>query len=430
MLKRIFNSYFQIDKFNDSDRLTLKHNIQMHIADGAIFGFAMHFASVNMIMPVFVQKIGGNSIAIGCIPVLWAIGLNFPQFLFTHLFKNDEKIKPVALRYGLLNRSMFLIISLFAFFFLSRIPQFLSVYTLLSLIFVTALTGSIGIPSWYTLFSKTTPIKLRGRLQAVRQLFSSSLGILSGYLIAIILSTVKFPENFAVLFLTCYILTMVSFNFLRQIKEPGSIVNEEIKIKHIKRLSRAKKIFNENRNFKNFVIADALYLISLTIFAFFAVYGIKKFNLPTYYVGHFTIVLMGSMVLGNIIFGYTGDTFGHKNNLILLSLSSMAASLTAITANNILIFGFVFVFMGCSTAIQGISRLAFVVEVCNESERSFYISLLNTITAPALLFGIVSGTLITVFGFELVFLINALLASAAAIWLYKKVEDPRQQRIL
>ncbi len=426
---KIFNRYFQLGKFDEDYRITLRHNILMHIADGGIFGFAMHFASVNMIMTVFVEKIGGSAVEIGSIPVLWAIGLNLPQLLFTHLFKNDEKIKPVALRYGLLNRSMFLIISLFSFFLLPRLPGNLSVYALLSLIFITALTGSIGIPSWYTLFSKTTPVKLRGRLQAVRQFFSSSLGIVAGYLIAVILSSIKFPENFAVLFLTCYVLMMISFNFLWQVKEPDSLLAEKIELKRIKRLSRVKKTFRENKNFKMFVISDALYLISLTVFAFFAVYGIRKFNLPTYYVGHFTIVVMGSMVLGNIIFGYIGDTFGHKNNLIILSLSSAAASLTAITSSNILTYGFVFVFMGCSTAIQGISRLAFVVEVCNESERSFYISLLNTVTAPALLFGIISGALIPVLGFEAVFLINALLAAAAAFWLYKKVDDPRQKSI-
>jgi len=429
MYKRVFKKYFQLNKLEGIDKITLKHNIIMHIADGAIFGFAMNFASVNIIMPVFIERIGGSSIEIGSIPVLWAIGLNLPQFLFTHLFKNDEKIKPVALRYGLLNRSMFLLISLFAFLLLPNIPKFLSVYFLLSLIFITALTGSIGIPSWYTLFSKTTPIKLRGRLQAIRQLFSSSLGILAGYLITIILSLVKFPENFAVLFFICYFLTMLSFNFLRQVREPDTLVKEEISIPHISRLSRARKILKENKNFKNFLISDAVYLISMTIFAFFAVYGIKKFQLPISYVGNFTIVLMGSMVLGNVIFGYLGDSFGHKNNLIILSLSSMAASITAVISNNILIFGLVFVFMGSSTAIQGISRLAFVVEVCNESERSFYISLLNTIISPALLFGVVSGILISFLGFEPVFLINALLAVFAAIWLIKKVEEPRKLRI-
>ncbi len=429
MKSRVFNRYFQLNKLQDADAASLKHNILMHIADGAIFGFAMNFASVNIIMPVFVERIGGHSIEIGSVPVLWLIGLNLPQFLFTHLFKNDVKIKPVALRYGLVNRSMFLVISLFAFFLLPEIPKYLSVYALLSLIFITALTGSIGVPSWYTLFSKTTPIKLRGRLLAVRQLGSASLGILAGYLITIILSSVVFPDNFAVLFLTCYTLMMVSFNFLRQVNEPDTTILEEIEVKHLKRLSRAKQIFKDNRNFKNFVISDALYLISLTIFAFYAVYGIKKFHLPTSFVGNFTIVLMGSMVLGNVIFGYLGDTFGHKNNLIILSLSSMTASLTAVISNNVLIFGFVFVFMGFSTAIQGISRLSFLVEVCNESERSFYISLLNTITSPALLFGIVSGVLISILGFEPVFVINALLAASAAFWLFKKVEEPRKVRI-
>jgi MFS family permease len=221
---------------------------------------------------------------------------------------------------------------------------------------------------------------------------------------------------------------MVSFNYLRQVKEPVSLKNEGIEVTRIKRFSRAKKKFKENKNFRNFVIGDAMYLISITIFAFYAVYGIKKFNLPTSYVGNFTIVLMGSMVLCNIIFGYLGDSFGHKSNLIMLSISSMAASIIAVTSNNILIYGLVFVFMGCATAIQGISRLAFVVEVCNESERSFYISLLNTVTSPALFFGLISGIVISIAGFGLVFLMNALLAGGAAIWLYKNVEEPRKIR--
>jgi len=81
-----------------------------------------------------------------------------------------------------------------------------------------------------------------------------------------------------------------------------------------------------------------LYLISITVFAFYAVYGIRKFNLPTSFAGTFTVVQTGSMIAANIIFGVTGDKFGHKLNLLFLSLSSMLSSLIAVAAGNVYVF--------------------------------------------------------------------------------------------
>ena len=76
--------------------------------------------------------------------------------------------------------------------------------------------------------------------------------------------------------------------------------------------------------------------------------------------------------------------------------------------------------------LQGISRLAIVVEMCNESERPIYIGLINSVTAPTVLFGIIGGSLITIIGFFPVFLIYAVIALTAVYWLYKKVNEPRK----
>ena len=222
---------------------------------------------------------------------------------------------------------------------------------------------------------------------------------------SVILSSVLYPNNFALLFLICFIITMISFYFLSRIEESSeetAVKAKPVSFREV--VSHSKAILKENKDFKNFLIADALILMSLTASSFYAVYAVTKFNLPTSYAGAFTIILMAGQLLGNFIFGYLADYFGHKINVLILAACSAAASLCAVFANNILAFGVVFFFTGCTLALQGISRLALVVEMCNESERPIYVSLLNTVTAPTILFGILGGFLITVIGYVPVFL--------------------------
>jgi MFS family permease len=197
---------------------------------------------------------------------------------------------------------------------------------------------------------------------------------------------------------------MLSFYFITRLIEPAvpeepgarkAIQTEPLLLKEI--LFHSKKILKENRNFKYFLIADALTLMSLTASAFYPVYGIKKFDLPTSYAGTFTIILMASQVIGNFFFGYLADFFGHKVNLLILAASSGAASLIAVLANNVLLYGVaVFFFTGCTLTLQGISRLAMVM----------------------------------ITGYVPVFLLYTFISLTAFIWLYKGVKEPRNLKMV
>ena len=429
--------YFQLDKYPEYNTAILRHNLANHFYEGTIFLFATSFISVNTVLPVFIQSIGGNAIAIGSVTVLWTLGLNLPQLFFIRLFKRRDKIKPGVMKYGLIYRLNFILISFVCSVFLGKMDSRYSVPLMLFLIFTAATYGSSSGLFWYDFFSKTTPIVFRGRLLAIRLFLGSALGILGGSAVSIILSSIIYPHNFALLFLICFFLTMVSFYFISRLIEPA--VPEEsgsrktfqtapVPLKEI--FSSSKKILKENLNFKNFLVADALTLMSLTASAFYPVYAIKKFGLPASYAGAFTIILMASQVLGNFLFGYLADFFGHKVNLLILAASSAAASLVAVLANNVLLYGVaVFFFTGCTLTLQGISRLAIVVEMCTESERPFYIGLFNSVTAPTILFGVIGGLLITIIGYVHVFFIYTLISLAAFFWLYKRVKEPRNLKI-
>lgn len=434
----LLSRYFQFKHFPGYDSNILRRNMLMHIMDGSIFFFAMSLISVSTILPVFIQRIGGNAIAVGSVSVLWYLGLNLPQLLFIRFFHNKEKIKPAVLGTGLFYRIQFLMIAAVSFLFLGKLDSSVSVPLMLVLIFITTIVGSTAGPPWFHFFSKTTPVKLRGRLLAIRLLLGSALGVIGGSAITYILSSVAYPHNFALLFFISFLLTIISWNFLKQVEEPAEdsqpnraklqsgINDTPSSLREILKLS--KKILKENSDFKNFLVADALILMSLTAAGFYAVYAVNKFNLPTSYSGKFTMILMASQVIGNIIFGSLGDYFGHKINIIILAGSSAAASLCAVLFNSALLYGIVFVFVGFTLTLQVISRLALVVEMCNEKDRQVYIALLNTITAPTILFGILGGALITIVGYVPVFLLYILISLMGIFWLIKYVNEPRKLR--
>jgi MFS family permease len=429
---KLISRYFQLQKILGYDPQILRKNLMMHIYEGAAFLFAMSFITISTIFPVFIQRIGGNAIAVGSVSVLWVLGLNLPQILFLRYLSVRSNLKSNVLKYGLIFRLNFLIISFVISLFVARMESSFAVPLFLFLLFIAAIAGSSSGLSWYDFFSETTPVKLRGRLLSIRLLLGSALGVFGGSAVTIILSSIAFPQNWAALFMIAFLLSMLSYYFLTRLKEPDRLISSDensveaktLTVKEI--LTRAKRILKENSDFKNFMIADALILMALTASGFYAVYAIRKFDLPPAYAGTFTIILMASQVFGNFIFGYVADFFGHKVNVLILAVSSALASLTAAFANNVLIYGVVFFFAGCSITLQGISRLALTVEMCNEQERPIYIGLINTVTAPTVLFGLIGGFLITLIGFFIVFLIYTFIALIAVYWLYKKVREPRK----
>ncbi len=295
---------FQLSKYPAIDSPTLRFNLRAHIMDGALFGLAMSFVSFNTILPVFIQQVGGSVVAIGSVPVLWTIGLNFPQVIVIRLTNSRELVKPLVLRFGLLNRYSFLAVGVFTFFFVKDLSATISVPLLLALVFFTAATGSFGSPAWFHLFTKTTPMKLRGKLMAIRQLLSSSLGILGGFVVTFVLATFAFPDNFAFLFVIAYLLSMASYLYLRKLKEPSADSQYPDPAPSSSTFGDGRAILRRNKNFRNFLLADAFTLMSMSASAFYAVYAIEKFDVPASYAGTFTVIVMAGMVAGNSVFGY------------------------------------------------------------------------------------------------------------------------------
>jgi len=404
--------------------VVLRGNLAANIFDGAMYAFAIGFVSMQTVIPVMVKNISHSSFAVGLVPLIWTAGFNAPQILIANHVERFPFKRRLFLQTAFFQRVPWLMLALLSFFFLGELSSSVGTILFFVVFALAAVTGSICFPVWFDVIAKLTPVELRGRLFAARNLLGGVLGVLAGLVVEKVLANIAYPTSYGVLFTLAFLFTSVSYWALTLLKEETpSTVSENIHILDYYR--NLPRILNEQKNFRNFLISDALLIAATMAGAFYAVHAIEKFSLNDSSAGTFTIVMMCGMIVGNTFFGYIADRFGHKVNLVLAASSTVLSCFTALLAPNEQWYLVVFVGMAFQIGLSGISRLSIVAEFCSEEERPTYVALTNLVTSPFVVFGLVAGGIASRFGYDAVFLIAGLLALASAMWVAFKVDEPR-----
>lgn len=406
----------------------LRKNLFVHLMDGSFYVLGMSFVAIPTVYPIFIKELGGGPLAVGSVYVLWTLGANIYAAFIAQRIKRAAYFKPQMVRWGFIHRFMLFISGIAAAVVVPAVPSSVAVPIFLFFIFLTALFGNMSGLPWFLVYAKTVPVSLRGRLMGLRQLIGSAAGAFGGYIVGIIIQSIVFPFNFSLLFFIGFLFVMVSFYFLSQIKEQPTDQQESDAQFSAHIFGDAKRILRTNKNFRNYIVADALILMSMSSTSFYSIFAVEKFSLPPSYAGTFSAVVMITNIFSNILFGVVADYYGHKVNVISVAAAFGLAALSAILSPNIFLYGFVFVFIAAAIQVQVISRMPFVAELSSERERPLYVGITTTLTAPAMLLGIVSGVAIQYVGYEVVFLVTAIIAATGVYVLIAKVSDPRFQR--
>jgi MFS family permease len=390
-----------------------------------MYAFGISFVSLQTVIPVMVKHISGSDFAVGLVPVLWTAGFNFPQiFIANHAQRFPYKMN-LFLRTAFAQRVPWLLLALLSFFMLGRLSPTAGTVSFFFLFTLAAFMGSLCFPIWFDLIAKLTPVNLRGRLFAARNLLGGILGVLGGLVVERVLAEIPYPLSYGVLFMFAVLFMAVSYWALtRLIEEAASAVAEEVHI--VEYYRNLPRILKGQKNFRNFLISDALLLAATMAGAFYAVHAIQKFSLSESSAGLFTVMIMCSTIIGNMFFGYIADHYGHKVNLVLAGASTALSCFVALLAPDQSWYIIVFVGMAFQIGLSGISRLSIVAELCSEEERPTYVALTNLVTSPFILFGLIAGGIASRFGYDAVFLVAGVLAVASALWMAFRVEEPRE----
>lgn len=404
----------------------VRRNFFANALDGAFFAFGLSFVAVTTVLPLFVKKIGGSNIAVGLIPVVWTLGFNFPQIFVANFTERFDFKRGLFLKTAFIQRMPWMLLALLSFLVITKVDAVLGLTLFFAGYGLAAVGGALNMPVWFDLISKITPVQLRGKLFALRAIGGALLGILGGYTAERVLNSMDYPQNFAFLFTLAFAAFMMSYLCLLFLKEdepnPGNRRRN-----YREYVSDLPRILREQKNFRNFLIADAMLIVAMVAEAFFSVSGLERFDLPEGHAGRFTMVIMVSMVTSNFFFGHLADRYGHKLNLLLAAVFAATACLLAVIAASVTVYYIVFVLIALTAALKHVSRLTIIAELCSPAERPTYVALTNMVTSPFILVGIFAGWVADNFGYNSIFVFSGIFAVAAAVCLLKLVQEPRKQ---
>lgn len=401
----------------------VRRNFFLNVLDGALFTLAINLVSRQAILPLLVTQIGGGAVAVSLITVLWTVGFYLPQFLIAGRVGREPRKKALMLRTAIAQRLPWLLLAVLAAFGLERVGADVGLVLFFVVFGLAAVMGSLSVPVWFEMVAKLTPVRLRGRMLGLRVIFSGLFGMGAGWVAEIILERMAYPGSFALLFLLAFIMMIGSYVCLALLDEEEDTPTDGVSYAAI--LRRIPSILRHEPNFRNFLVADALLMASLSAEAFYAVHAFERFGLSSGFAGRFTAVLMASSVVGSVAFGYLGDRIGHRLNLALMGGSTALACTVAVLAPGVEVYYLVFVGASFAYTLQLISRLPILAEICGERDRPIYLALANIVASPFALCGLLAGWLAERAGYTPVFLVLGGMALCAVLWLLLFVKEPR-----
>jgi len=404
--------------------------------NGAMFGFVDSAASPYLVLPLFINALGGSNLLIGLLPAIANGTWYFPQFLISHRLQRLPRKIGVYTGAGIVRIACWALLIAATFLFARGNPAaLLAIFFLLYAIYGLA-AGFAGTP-FMDIVAKTIPAERRGSYFGNRDLVGALTAIGAGWVVNYFLSpdeSATFPLNFGFLFLTVGIavaIGLIAFSFTRE--PAGSVPQEHITFRA--QLRAARNIVRENHGYRRYLLTRIVLAIADIATPFYAIYAIKVLQIPAEMVGAYIGIATVSSLLTNPLLSRASDRRGNRivligaaSGMVVMPIIALAFGLLAPGAALGLPFGAMFIVTGITRTAANISYPSYLLEIAPASERSLYIGFTNTMLGIATFIPVLGGTLLDWFGFRAV-LILALAIAAGAWWLARGMIEPRESRV-
>jgi DHA1 family bicyclomycin/chloramphenicol resistance-like MFS transporter len=155
--------------------------------------------------------------------------------------------------------------------------------------------------------------------------------------------------------------------------------------------------------------------------AIFAIAAAKQGGLSDTEVSFEGVVLTVAMTLGNFLWGFVGDHFGHRAPLIWGAVGAGVSSALALMAQGVWWYGVAFCLLGLSVSATQLTQLTATGEFGPPQRRASYIALFSVAYAPfAVGAPLLGGWLADHWNYNVVFgasgVFGLLAALAFALW--------------
>jgi MFS family permease len=410
-----------------SVRKHLKYNILVNLMDGGFFGLGWGFGSLGTMVPLLVSRMTDSALLIGLIPAIHGVAWQLPQLFMANTTARRRVYKPMVMFLTIHERLPYVGLALVGVF-MAALGNKIALVLTFALVLWQGLGAGFTANPWQSMVAKIIPSDWRGTffgLQAgLANVLMSATAIGAGF----ILEKVVNRWDFAICFLLALVGMGFSFFFLGLTREPE---DNEKTIPERQPLPWRDwlAVLRRDRNFSAYLVVRFLSSFATMGFAFYILYGLRRFDMDEVTAGFLTAALMITSTVANAAMGWLGDRIGHRAMLIVGSFAVTASSLMAWGAPSIAWLYPVFILSGLANVAYWTIGMAITTEFGTEETRPTYIGLSNTLVAPAtILAPLIGGWIVDAAGFQATFMVSAVGGLVIAAMLYFLVRDPRPRR--
>ncbi len=370
------------------------------------------FTEVNTVIPALILSLGGSSFHVGIVSAI-VIGLPIVTKLFFSSFLSSRANKKPYLLLGINLRILALIsIAVTLIYYKS-----FSFITILLLLYFELLVFSVGgafasLPYVYLLGS--LPKKLRINFFTRRQMISSVGMLLSVIIARYILANWMYPTQYVILFsISATALFVASLGFW-QVKENPNEKIEKVYLKDI--LKGLPALLRKDKDFAKFLIYSNIMGAALALTPFYIGYAKEKFTLDGNILSSVLLIQISGMFISSLIYPKIINKKGFKGILKFRIYIHFFLPLIAVYIANkgsIIAYLFIFFFIGFILSARLVSEDAALIELSNESNRVVYSALAGTLNVAIIIFPLIIGSLISLFSYEILFVISSFLTLLA-----------------
>lgn len=400
----------------------LRFNFFAAMIDSVGWNVGMGLMSHTTILPLFVQRMTPDPLAIGAIPAVMFFGWLIPGILVAGWVDRLRRVKASVMWLALCERIVLLGMVAACPVLGVRNPILLLGVFFAGWFTLNTLMGA-NTPGYFKLIAKTIPAEQRGRVYGFAGAVSGILGVAGAAAAGWFMKHWGFPNGFAACFFAAWVVLVVTVIPLGFVTEPD---DQEDEPQRNRGGWRSLPLLWDDRRLRWLCLAVVFVAANQMMNGFYTRYSTERFGADEAAVAGFNAVQAVAKAVGFLFVGWLADRRGNRRALQFSAVVGLAAALAALGARDLVSMGAVFALAEIASLGWGICGVNYVLELCPPSRSGTYTAIFLLFSGPFRVGGpLVAGALLEVSGYRLPLLVC--LGGGMLAWLVvtARLREPR-----
>jgi MFS family permease len=392
------------------------HNFKSFLWHATFLAFAKNFMDVDTIIPSMIVESGGGAMHIGILTAIMMGGSSFTQLFFAPFISNKHYKKRFLL-FGI-NTRVLSLFGLGVLLFLLQGNQHRYVLWLVFFFITTfSLAGAFANISYVDILGKSVNQDKRKTFFSTIQIISGVIVLGAAFLAKQLLEWKEYPVNYAFMFFTGAVLLLIATAGFWSIKE---VVPSRLKISGIKAFFNVLKTeLKENKKLGYFLGYINTQGTAISFLPFIILYAKETFNTQSSDTGIFLIYKVIGVVFVSVLVLLGAKKV--KYNLLLFSnvILSLTLATLALFIKDAASIKYIFILGGIVYSLFSMSMNGLLLEVSGNENRALYAGFAGAGNILPAIFPLISGSIITAFGFNAFFILFMMIIILSAFFIFK-----------